>query len=304
MTNDIEFYEHSISLPLYDDETIEDLQRRGLRIIQKKDGFRFGEDAILLAHGVNNLWDTSCRGACSFVEFGSHCGVVSILFSALSAGAKGIGLELVARQVELMRRNISLNHMEDRLGVLRQDIRELAVDKPMWPEELIPNSYNFVIANPPYGIAYDKKSKAGDDEIREERLIARYELALSFDEMAVAASRLLKSKGKFVFIHRPERLADIFRALEKARLMPSEMTVIVPHEGEAASLVLIAATKDGKSGGFQLRPQMIVRQADGSYAEGMQSIYGSPRVLSQESLSEGLYFAGQPPKPNDQGYII
>ena len=32
-----------------DDETVEDLQLNGLKIIQKKKGFRFGMDSVLLA---------------------------------------------------------------------------------------------------------------------------------------------------------------------------------------------------------------------------------------------------------------
>lgn len=305
MTNDDGSKQDRLILPLYRNETIEDLQRQGLRIIQKQDGFRFGEDAILLAHGVNNLWDTNRRGACSFVEFGSHCGVVSILFSALSPGAEGIGLELAGRQVELMRRNISLNRLDARLSVLRRDIRTLAEERPDWPEELIPNSYNFVIANPPYGILNEKEERlSASDRIQAERLIARYEIAITFEEMATAAAKLLKSKGKFVFIHRPERLADIFRALEKVRLMPSEMTMIVPREGAAAGLVLIAATKDGRSGGFQVKPQLVVRQSDGSYAAGMRSIYGNPQVLTTAELRENLYEAGEAPEVDERGYIM
>ena len=34
---------------VHDDETLEELGRGGLRIIQKRHGFRFGTDSILLA---------------------------------------------------------------------------------------------------------------------------------------------------------------------------------------------------------------------------------------------------------------
>lgn len=33
-----------------DDETLDDLQLKGIHIIQKKKGFRFGVDAVLLAN--------------------------------------------------------------------------------------------------------------------------------------------------------------------------------------------------------------------------------------------------------------
>ena len=35
------------------DESIDDLQLNGLRLIQKEKGFRFGVDAVLLSHFAN-----------------------------------------------------------------------------------------------------------------------------------------------------------------------------------------------------------------------------------------------------------
>jgi len=40
---------------LADDETLEDLQRDGLRLIQKINGFRFGEDSVFLAAFASDL---------------------------------------------------------------------------------------------------------------------------------------------------------------------------------------------------------------------------------------------------------
>lgn len=36
-----------------EDETIDDLQLKGLNLIQKKDGFKFGIDAVLLSDFAN-----------------------------------------------------------------------------------------------------------------------------------------------------------------------------------------------------------------------------------------------------------
>lgn len=289
MTNDAMLNDEVLAVPLYPDESVEDLQRQGLRIIQKKDGFRFGEDAVLLAHGVHRLWDATRRGACSFVEFGSHCGVVSILFAALSEGATGIGLELASRQVDVMQRNIVLNRQESRLSASQVDVAKLADGTLMLPAGIRASSYDFVIANPPYGL-YHAAPEAQDDidAIERERLIARFEVAITFEQMARAAAKLLRSRGRFVFIHRTDRLPELFSGLEKARLRPSEMTLISSRRDTSPGLVLIAAVKDGRIGGFRIHPQLHVREADNSYAPGMQAIYGNPQVLSSEDLMEGL----------------
>lgn len=286
--------DRAVALPLYRDETVEDLQRDGLRIIQKKDGFRFSEDAILLAHSVHSLWDTSRRGACSFVEFGSHCGIVSILLSALSSGSKGVGLEISARQVELMNRNIRLNQLEDRLTSVQFDVRKILKSDTALPEALIPGSYHFVVANPPYGLPTDicQKQEA-DKPLALEKLIARYELALTFKEMAKAAYKLLKPRGRFVFIHKPERLPDIIEALKEANLQPSGMLTVVPFASAAPNLILMSATKDGKAGGFRMERQLVVRDSEGKYEQRVRGMYGNTDKMSPEALFRSLYDGGE-----------
>lgn len=282
------------AIPLYSDETVEDLMRQGLRVIQKMDGFRFGEDAILLAHFAHKAWDTSRRGPCSFVEFGSHCGIVSILFAALSEGSKGIGLEISVRQVELMERNIKLNALENRLLALQCDVSTLAKRNSSYPELLQFGSYNLVIANPPYGsLDHLRQGHEVEDAVEMERMLARYELALDFDEMAMAASRLLRSKGQFIFIHRTERLPEIFESLKRAQLTPAKMKIIAPREERESHLVLLTATKQAKPRGFRIEPLLLVRDANGDYTKAMQAIYGDEEALSEELLYQGLYEAGK-----------
>lgn len=279
-----------LDLPIYRDETIEDLQRDGLRVIQKKDGFRFSEDAIILAHSAHRLWDTNRRGACSFVEFGSHCGIVSILFSALSAGSKGVGLEISARQTELMKRNIRLNGLEDRLAAVQYDVRRILDPCSALPEEILAGTYNFVIANPPYGLVSDiNEVQKVDSLVAKEKLIARYEVALSFAEMAKAAYRLLKPRGRFVFVHKPERLPEVFDALKAAHLIPTNMVSIAPFAHVRPNLILIAATKDAKSGGFSIDGHLVVRDAAGQYLGKIREMYGAVPKMSREALYTGLY---------------
>ena len=45
----------SLTVAVSDDESVEDLQLSGLRLIQKKKAFRFGMDSVLLAHFKSRL---------------------------------------------------------------------------------------------------------------------------------------------------------------------------------------------------------------------------------------------------------
>ena len=48
-----------------DDETLDDLQLNGIHIIQKKEGFRFGVDAVLLANFAKIKKGASVIDLCS-----------------------------------------------------------------------------------------------------------------------------------------------------------------------------------------------------------------------------------------------
>ena len=58
------------------DETLEDLQIKGLCILQKKDKFRFGMDAVLLANFVSILKPKKV------LDIGTGTGIIPILLAA------------------------------------------------------------------------------------------------------------------------------------------------------------------------------------------------------------------------------
>lgn len=53
------------------EETLEDLGRKGFRMIQRKDGFRFGEDTVLLSYFAAGVGPFLKRGT-KALELGSE----------------------------------------------------------------------------------------------------------------------------------------------------------------------------------------------------------------------------------------
>ena len=192
-------------VPVFSDETTEDLQRDGLRLIQKQSGFRYGEDAVLLAHYAAEHWLCRRRRPPAFVELGSQCGVVSILFAALVPGASGLGLELIDRQVDVMRRNIELNRLTDRLRTVQGDIRALACPGVALPDGLSQSCCDLVICNPPYGVPEQGFPRTDNDQAGYENHVAREEVACNFDEICRLSARLLKQRD---FVDRVRALFD------------------------------------------------------------------------------------------------
>ena len=219
-------------------ERIDDLMRDGLKLIQNTDIFCFGMDAVLLS---------------TYARAGKKDRVLDI-------GSTYSALEIQEGSAQLARRNVELNHLEDRISVIKGDIKEAST---IFGEA----SFNVVTSNPPYmnenhGIVNPDSAKA----------IARHELLCSLDDVIREASRCLKSKGKMYMVHRPNRLVDIFDTMRKYHLEPKRMRLVYPYVNKAANMVLIEAVKGGNSQLIVEEP-LIVYKTDGTYTDALLKMY-------------------------------
>ena len=100
-----------------EDERIDDLQRNGYQIIQKKGGFCFGMDAVLLS-GFANVKEGE-----NAIDLGTGTGIIPILLEAKNKGQKYVGLEIQEDMVEMACRSVALNHLENKVSIIQGDIR-------------------------------------------------------------------------------------------------------------------------------------------------------------------------------------
>ncbi|MDI9497063.1 MAG: 16S rRNA (cytidine(1402)-2'-O)-methyltransferase [Bacillota bacterium] len=259
---------------LLPDESLEDLQRAGLRLIQKQDGFRFSEDAVLLAHLAAARMRSLSPAPVHFVELGSHSGVVSILFQEVHGRARGLGIELVPRQAALMRRNIELNGLESRLAVLEADMRLMQSEEQLSEHGLKPGIYDCVLVNPPY-FCREENAPPPDPSLQSDELrIARTEAAVNFAEICRLAALLLRPRGRLFLVHRPHRCPELFAELARQQLQPDLIQPLAPTPGAAPSLLFLSAVRDGRSGGFEFAPTLTLRDGEGRYTGLAAEIYG------------------------------
>ena len=64
---------------LMENERLDDLQRNGLKIIQKTDGFCFGMDAVLLS----GFASAGIRQGMRVLDLGTGTGIIPLLLSAI-----------------------------------------------------------------------------------------------------------------------------------------------------------------------------------------------------------------------------
>ena len=238
-----------------EDERIDDLQRNGYRIIQKKKGFCFGMDAVLLS-GFAQVKEGEVA-----VDLGTGTGIIPILLEAKTNGKHFTGLEIQEEVAEMAGRSVRLNQLEDRVDIVRGDIKEAS-------RLFGKASFDVVTSNPPY--MNDNHGLKNPDL---PKAIARHEVFCTLDDVCREASLLLKSGGRFYMVHRPHRLVEIIMALKTYKLEPKRMKLVHPFADKEANMVLIEAVRGGKSM-MKVEAPIIVYKEPGVYTQEIYDVYG------------------------------
>lgn len=214
-----------MKLPLEADETLDTFCNGKLKILQKKKGYRFSIDAVLLSQFVN------IRKHEKTIDLGTGCGILPLLLTQTTKADSLIGVEIQKELAELAKRNVRLNHLEDRIGILHLDFREL---KETFP----PGSFDVVLSNPPY-----RKYRSGRVNLAFEKAIARHEIKGTLEDLISIASYLLPSKGRCYLIYPASRAVDLLFALRSKRLEPKRLRLVHPRFNEEAKFILIESVK-------------------------------------------------------------
>ncbi len=212
------------------DETLDILCNEKLRIIQKKRGYRFSIDAILLASFVR------LRKHERLLDIGSGCGIIPIYIARRGCTNDMTGVELQKDLCDAAEKNRALNRCGDHVRFINGDIRSLVKDMKAHP-------FQVVVSNPPY-----TRRRSGRTCPDESRYLARYEDKLDIDELTSAASSLLSTKGRFYVIYPAHRLEEIIRAAREKQLVLKKLRIVYPRQNEKANLVLAEFLKGAGTG--------------------------------------------------------
>ena len=131
----------------------------------------------------------------------------------------------------------------------------------------LPNSFDAVVTNPPY-----KKTNTGLKNEDEKKIISRHEVKANLEDFIEVTKYLLKDKGEFYMVHRPDRLVDIMCLMRKYKIEPKQIKFVCPNVDKAPNLVLIKGVKNG--GVFlKMEKNLYVYNKDGSYTDEILEIY-------------------------------
>lgn len=255
-------------IELLKDERIDDLQLDGLKIIQNNK-YNFTSDSAILANFVSAKKSDTC------VEIGTGTGVISILVNYKNNPKKIIAFEIQKEVSSLAEKNIKLNNLQDKIEIINSPIQN-------FKEYVNKESIDVVFANPPY-LKVNGLSLINTEDTKAK---SRHEICLTLEEFIKYSSQILKFGGKLFFVHRPNRLSEIFECLHKYKLEPKKMFFTQPNEKTEPSTVLIMAQKNAKPE-LKVLPTLITNDKNGDYLFTIRELYKEKKwyILFQHQLA-------------------
>ncbi len=223
-------------------------------ILRQAAHFRLGTDCVLLADFVNT------SGAGRGIDLGCASGAALLLLLERSPGLFMAGLEIVPEAAELARENLALNGLEARGEIITGDIRDHRA-------QFRAGSFDLVVCNPPYF-----PPESGAISPNPDKAAARSELLCTLPELCAASAFLLRTGGRACFVHRPERLSELFVCLTSSGLEPKRLRLVCRDADAAPSLVLVEARRGGKPG-LTIEPALLLQNPDGTESAEYRRIY-------------------------------
>ncbi len=244
-----------MKIELLDNERIDDLEYKGLKLIQNVEGFCFGIDSILLTNFAKNI-----KNNCKVIDLGTGTGIIPILLSKKTNAEKLVGVEIQEEVANMAKRSVFLNELENKIEILNENILNLK-------ETYKAKEFDIVVSNPPY-----KKLNTGILNKENKKLISRHEITASLEDFISVSSYLLKDFGELYMVNRTERLVDLFYLLRKYNIEPKNIRFVCSNKNKESKLVLIKAIKYGKPF-LNIEKNLYIYDENGEYTDEIYEIY-------------------------------
>ncbi|WP_320048158.1 tRNA1(Val) (adenine(37)-N6)-methyltransferase [uncultured Ilyobacter sp.] len=220
-----------------------------MKIIQRADYFNFSLDSVLVSEFL-----TINRGVKKILDLGTGNGSIPMLLSSRSK-AYITGIEIQEVSADLARRNIKLNNLENQVDIIQDDLKN-------WKNHFRSGSQDAVISNPPF-FKFNGNTELLND--LHQLTYARHEITANLEDIISTASGLLKDRGYFALVHRPDRMLEILDLMRKHDISPKRLQFCHSKFGKPAKTILLEGIKYGKEG-IAILPPLYTHTEDGSYS--------------------------------------
>jgi tRNA1(Val) A37 N6-methylase TrmN6 len=240
----------------------------GIQILQPRQGYRAGLDAVMLAAAVPARGDEAVR----VIDAGAGVGTAGLCLAWRCRGADIVLAEREPELVALARENIHRNGFDQRVSVAEIDIAR-AAPSDMARCGLGDGTFDAAIANPPFhaegaGTAARSALKAAAHAMADDAL----------DDWARFLARMVRPGGAAFVIHKASALPDLLAVLQ-GRFGGVSVLPLHSHAGEAAGRVIVSGVK-GSRAPFRIEPGIVLHEADERFTAGAEAVLRLGQPLS------------------------
>jgi tRNA1Val (adenine37-N6)-methyltransferase len=225
-----------------------------IRVLQDHSGYRFSIDAVLLAyHAVPRAGD-------KILDLGTGCGIIPLILAYRHPAITVYGAEVQEELANLAAANAKDNRMDDRIFILRSDMKLLTSRMTSGPVDL-------VVCNPPY-----RRPGSGRINPNQQRALARHEIKINLADVIHTARRMLQTSGKFITIYPAARLTDLLFRMRTNGVEPKSVRTIYSSPGKEAKFIIVEGIKDGRPG-LKITPSLTVYTEQGDYTDEAKRMF-------------------------------
>lgn len=240
------------SIDLLPNEQLDDLQIMGLKIIQKKDGFKFGTDAVLLSDFSKDIVSKNTLDLCT------GTGIIPFLLYGKSKTRCFCGIEIQPEMAKMAQKSVRLNGLEREISVICDDLKNAV-------KIFGKRKFDLITCNPPY-------IRSGVKNETDSKTISRHEVMCTLEDIIKVSSELMKQTGRLAMVHRPSRIAELLYLMTKYKIEPKRIRFVHKTEKEPPVLVLVEGLYGAKSDVNVMKP-LIMYDDKMNQTEEMNKIY-------------------------------
>lgn len=235
------------------DETLDSWGKGAVRVIQKKTGYRFSIDTLILSDFIR-LKDRS-----RILDLGTGSGILALILAGTYPHSRFVALELAPEFIDLARRNIILNHYRNRISLIQGDLCQL-------PGFIKKGTFDAVVSNPPY-----RPLHRGRINPNPQKAMARHEIRANLPRLLESVVHALKDGGKWMVIYPAWRLVSLLSLSRQKGLEPKKIRLVHSFQDKEAEWVLMEAVNRGREELLVLPPLTVYRKV-GVYSSEMDQI--------------------------------
>ncbi|MBI5501057.1 MAG: methyltransferase [Deltaproteobacteria bacterium] len=282
------------------------------RILQRVDGHRWSLDDLVTAWWAARVFNSSRTlrpgsGARSeprpegrgsegggarcvghehrVVDLGCGIGTVMLLLAWRLPAARVAGVEAQGVSVELARRSILFNGVEDRCTVLEGDFRECSSRAGLGPADL-------VTGTPPY-----LPRGSGTESSRPQSGPCHFEHRGGVEEYVRVAAELLAGGGVFVGCAAARQRPRVEASAADAGLAVESWREVVPREGKAPLFAVYAVRRRVAPGVCVCPPPLVVRDRAGCWTAEFASLREEMGLPPGDGASKDAALCSIPDRP-------